>query len=102
LSLGHPSPSERDVRSLGVPERPMSAGRSARIIDPRSTDRLGSRVTTMRTLFTGCVQCGILTTNIDGYCRDCADARAAKRRDATKSQQRVHAPKSGRSTAPRR
>jgi hypothetical protein len=79
----------------------MSAARPARIIDARSTDGLGSRVT-MRTLFTGCMQCGILTTNIDGYCRDCADAREARRRDGATGRQRVLAPKVSRSTATRR
>jgi hypothetical protein len=78
----------------------MSAARSARIIDAGSLDGLGSRVT-MRTLFTGCMQCGILTTNIDGYCRDCEDARSARRREGAKSQRRVLAPKVTRS-APRR
>jgi hypothetical protein len=56
----------------------------------------------MRTLFTGCVQCGILTTNIEGYCRDCADARATRRRKAATGQQRVHASKDARSTTTRR
>jgi hypothetical protein len=56
----------------------------------------------MRTLFTGCVQCGILTTNVEGYCRDCADARAARKRQAGTRQQRVHAPKDARSTTTRR
>jgi hypothetical protein len=79
----------------------MSAARPARIIDARSTDGLGSRVT-MRTLFTGCMQCGILTTNIDGYCRDCADVREARRRDGAKAQQRVHTTKGAPSTATRR
>jgi hypothetical protein len=79
----------------------MSAARQARIIDARSTDGLGSRVT-MRTLFTGCMQCGILTTNIDGYCRDCADVRETRRRDGAKAKQRVLATKVARSTATRR
>ncbi len=51
----------------------------------------------MRTLFTGCVQCGILTTNVEGYCRDCEAARAARRRDAATAQRRVHVPKTTRS-----
>jgi hypothetical protein len=81
----------------------MSVRRPARIIDAGSTDELGlgTRVT-MRTLFTGCVQCGILTTNVEGYCRDCADARAARRREAANSQHRILAPRVSRATAPRR
>jgi hypothetical protein len=56
----------------------------------------------MRTLFTGCVQCGILTTNVEGYCRDCADARAVRRRQTATGQKRVHAPKDARSTSTHR
>ena len=56
----------------------------------------------MKTLFTGCVQCGALTTNVEGYCPDCEAARSARRRERRMGQTRVLAPKVRRSSSAHR
>jgi hypothetical protein len=56
----------------------------------------------MKTLFTGCVLCGALTTNVEGYCPDCEAARSARRRERRTGQTRVLAAKVRRSSSAHR
>jgi hypothetical protein len=56
----------------------------------------------MKTWFTGCAQCGALTTNAEGYCPDCEAARLARRREGRMSQTRILAANVRRSSSDRR
>jgi hypothetical protein len=56
----------------------------------------------MKTLFTGCVQCGALTTNVEGYCTDCEAARSARRGERRMGNTRVLTPKVMRSSSAHR
>jgi hypothetical protein len=71
----------------------------ARMIDRGANKRFEDA---MKTWFTGCVQCGALTTNVEGYCPDCEAARSARRRKGRTTQTRILAADVSRSSSDRR
>jgi hypothetical protein len=78
-----------DVRYVAGPERRMRQRSVARMIDSRRKREIEDA---MKTLFTGCAQCGALTTDAEGYCPDCEAARLARRGKGRMGQTRILAP----------
>lgn len=99
LRLGRP---RREEATFGVsldPERRMRQRSVARMIDPWRRCEIEDA---MKTWFTGCAQCGALTTNAEGYCPNCEAARLARRRKGRMSRTRITAPNVRRSSSDRR